>query len=1064
MAFTQQTFLGASIRGWTSSIGYGGGSSITIQLVEDATNGDIFSPVDPGVPVYFQYGNFTFGGLLQRVRATGGQSGSPLYEVTIIDPSSILEGVQLILSNYNGSVSVPNVFNVFGYLESIGGFGGADVNSAGIPYAKIIKGLLGISNSGSSTYGRYISFRGYQYRFDLSNLPPVPQNYRFTGDSISLMDFIREVCTLGGAEDSYFFKLEQNVIRLYAMTRNSNPVTGAITRFIIDTPGAISKDIGLELRNQTTSKLLVGGDVEKIHLQVFDDETVQPFWGVDKDNNAIIGFNNDDVYQFTADARRINIPGMTPTYTMDIPELRSALDSRESWEIFLLNNNDVDGIHKGKADRLGIQGNLGQVKAFLDDLIGEDTDLTSIKAKLKNVTPLEFTNLTRNALEKNNPLTDSDADYIDEYIQTLYEFVSSYANSYYGKKFMVKIPYLYTYTESETGNVVTSQEPSDSGYVEEEYVERAVQLNILPEDSDALTNAENKIICYVRFDNAQDLDLSEISPEDLVFNRTTVGRGNKRNSEGLSVFIKCQVQSTVVYQNYSTKFSPRVVVELPGAVRSLSGDERNRYNGIFADILKKTLAARNLEDAFEEIAREYTAKFGADVLFYGTRGEALNPTMLGVPLKSKVESYGPWFASGGDGKTEYQKDSNLVPWNYGGFELMNLAGNAAVASAISSQFVSEAGSVEFPDVPAISLGDLLVSSGPYVTDIDTSIGRDGAKTTYRMQNWTPRFGKVPQSIIDRMQRIALSQIKLKKEMLARSRVSPILTERTQRVVRDTVNRRSHNSSHGVICGEITKTDERSIVSIFMQPTYNSIPQIAANYSDKAIASLDSLFIPFSTDVAHTGNLPHYETRTSFTEDFEYLDPFRGTHMSTIMSKGEVVPQDLVLRKDGYPSDNNYRALALRAPLILAGYGYTTSGTQTHQGQDYRIKPQDWKVGPLDAKWDGNRHVWVAGGTSSKLIRAISNGDGTAQIAGVYDGVAASGSTVNLLEWLNGPTCSGQRVYLTKEDENIYSVVNIQYSALEVVTDVTCNDDVITKCTRTIYLPSAYSTQACEGIS
>ena len=94
MAFTQQRFLGASIRGFDGNIGWGNSPSrVTIRLVEDPAIGDVFLVPTIGDPLIFSYSGWSFGGFVTNYEVVGGQSGSPLYEVTLEDPRVVLEGV-----------------------------------------------------------------------------------------------------------------------------------------------------------------------------------------------------------------------------------------------------------------------------------------------------------------------------------------------------------------------------------------------------------------------------------------------------------------------------------------------------------------------------------------------------------------------------------------------------------------------------------------------------------------------------------------------------------------------------------------------------------------------------------------------------------------------------------------------------------------------------------------------------------------------------------------------------------------------------------------------------------
>jgi hypothetical protein len=160
---TQQSFLGASIRSFETSAGFGSNtSSISINLIADeyhTSDGlglglgvdlyhdgirDKFNPPNVGAPVYFKIGldpitieegwsntyneiygdyfpdqqSFVFGGILQSIDQTKNEGGNPLFSVSISDPREILSNCVLILNKYAGTTyNNKNLFNIFGFLE-----------------------------------------------------------------------------------------------------------------------------------------------------------------------------------------------------------------------------------------------------------------------------------------------------------------------------------------------------------------------------------------------------------------------------------------------------------------------------------------------------------------------------------------------------------------------------------------------------------------------------------------------------------------------------------------------------------------------------------------------------------------------------------------------------------------------------------------------------------------------------------------------------------------------------------------------------------------------------------
>ena len=95
------------------------------------------------------------------------------------------------------------------------------------------------------------------------------------------------------------------------------------------------------------------------------------------------------------------------------------------------------------------------------------------------------------------------------------------------------------------------------------------------------------------------------------------------------------------------------------------------------------------------------------------------------------------------GKVEFIKDENLAPWNYDGYQLMNDAGSLQAQFSNGLMLFSERGGFVFPGVPeGNTLCQPLLTGGPLVTNITVDVGPGGVKTTYKMDLYTPRFGKL----------------------------------------------------------------------------------------------------------------------------------------------------------------------------------------------------------------------------------------------------------------------------------------------------------------------------------
>ena len=165
---------------------------------------------------------------------------------------------------------------------------------------------------------------------------------------------------------------------------------------------------------------------------------------------------------------------------------------------------------------------------------------------------------------------------------------------------------------------------------------------------------------------------------------------------------------------------------------------------------------------------------------------AYKPWHAGIPQQSNIYKWGPWASSNGFGKAELDVDDSLHPGSFNSNEKMNEAGITRVRSAMAKvdRFI-ESGSVtiagfgkntvgwcgnanqttSYPDrkneqactqgIPAGTwhgvganyhnstsgpgLGDRLIGNGPYITDINVSIGANGVVVTYSLSQQR-RFG------------------------------------------------------------------------------------------------------------------------------------------------------------------------------------------------------------------------------------------------------------------------------------------------------------------------------------
>ena len=455
MSIIQQRFLGASVIDFNCNLGWGESPSIlTVDLVEDVNYGDAYENPPVGTPVLFDFNGWLFAGIIQSIDKKISADGNPIYSLKIEDPREILNGVNLILNGYTGTVSVPNLFNVYGYLESLG-FGNAGVNEAGIKANKIRDTIIEFNNN-TSTFGGLVKMLDFNYKLDLTNLPVMPDYYRIPNDNISVMDFVRTVCD--DANHDFHFGLLINsgiyTIKLFVINKNFLPQSGAIASFVSSTQGAEIKNIGYEYANDVTSKFLVGGKINRMYAQTavggsdedFEtepwDNTIWPYWGLYGNNvnsNVIIGEGLGNEHQFTVNIQHLDIPEFADfnyRYTVDVGELRAALSDMDTWlgYLQLRNNNkyriDPDGEDKDFLDtyrpfkhivRLKLTKN-GETKWSFPTVEGSNHYHDMVEKAERNGWDVESFAITYKGSNDLNPHFGK-ADRLDQYHSILFHYI-----------------------------------------------------------------------------------------------------------------------------------------------------------------------------------------------------------------------------------------------------------------------------------------------------------------------------------------------------------------------------------------------------------------------------------------------------------------------------------------------------------------------------------------------------------------------------------------------------------------------------------------------------------------
>lgn len=907
-----------------------------------------FPPVN--APVYFRCGEFEFSGLIQSIVREGSIGGNPRFTVELTSPSRILKGAQIIIDKYAGSVyNIHNLFNVFGFMDSFGtpcpetpiagsdavfgtpagGYGGANVNTNGMQASQIITGLALLSSAFPrfqnvfSPYGRLV-FKGSrvggygvmrydrtdvdilpdfgnpgypvnenyhdgylsEYYIDLSALPIPPSYWRVEGTTVGVMELIEGICSDAGCD--YFIELIpiksgsssiHKIIKVRTVARNAQPRLGRIAEFIGDTEGVESNSIGVEARQEVTESFLVGGFRQIIFQanQAFNededlsDDVIVPYWGKDNDGNAIETIVDDDGrWEFTADCTDLNFTLETPlganSITLTEGELQAAQNGFTSWMSYI----GTIGTPSYEA----IQDAFGEVRA-----VGDISHLLKLQANIARMHPKDFLSINN----KSGKFVD-DNDIKD--LEKIFSFVNTFATDFYGIQFMVRIPYTCKKTDAESGVILTSEMPSpEGGYTRDEEILGLPHPTYLTDffgEENGLTH------CFVRFASASDLDIEHLSV-------------NEYGIYDNNLYVRAEIGEELVFLNDT----PRVVISLPQAVQNKISDDE--HDALVTANAKLIAYLEGLMKGNEDQAKTVMGKAGGSTMYLGFSLRSATPDGAAVPLKSNIHTYGPWYVDGPPGVTQVKEDGGLVPWNYGGEDVMTLAGASMVNEDVTYMQCGERGSISIPGYPTIPLGAELGATfgagglhlienrsvitngftgehhtdgeqnytyyssnienweglyGPNITSIDVQVDAGGMHTRYVMRTYTPAPGRFSRENAQRMAQFGKQRLATQKALRQRQFKSTSVQSRFGRKDKRENHKRASqigegSTPHDVLVGYVNDwKDGQRRVTVVTERLEDLAGEIANNYNDKSIMSWDGLIRPVAGP-AGSPSLPKY---------------------------------------------------------------------------------------------------------------------------------------------------------------------------------------------------------------
>lgn len=935
MPFGAITFCGLSVRDVRASLGWNDqAGSLSVSLVLDPANGDTVANPPIGTPAYFQLGAFRFGGLLQRFRQTNDPSGFPVYEATVTDPRELLRNAEVILSSYSGNTGgVANLFNVYGYYESTLGFGGSQVNEAGMPWRLALAGVLALANGAGGAFGGPLTYEGVSYGLDLSELPPVPDHYRIGPGNVNLLEAISLVCEESGVD--YFVELVGLTVRVRTVSRALQPPEGTIIALANTNFGNVLRsEAGLESASGlVNSTFLVGAEVRELH----QTDSLASFWGYDLAGNAIVGspavVGLANGVAVACEAMALNAQGVADivgsvSYPCTTLEMRLAMASYEAWEAY---------VSRYRPDIwLALTGNVKEEDVIVGALQPSD-DEPDAEAELAAEGAAVFSEMHLRR-------------------QRLFDFVRNYATDFYGKRFLASAPFVATRVDPDTLEATHSWEPTDSAWEPE----GTAPLGLPADLEDLFSDPSGQFYAFVRV-NADAADLS---------------RGGEVVVAGDQAFVRAQVEPRLVFAP-----GPCVLLTLPTAVHDLAVDPQGDLD-VVAAVLQRD------PDELDQVLPELPVG-------YRVYPAARYPEAAALPMKSNTLCYGPWYAQGAPGKVRYEQDPSYAPWNFGSMELMNAAALARVSAAITSQTRAETGVLELVGMPLGSLGDALTSGGPQVTSVQISFGERGVTTAYSFQTFTPRFGQFARSNAERLKRASLAAVELRRKAraLARDRVGAanVADAAFRGFGANLALRFRKQSPHSVLVARVRSLADGTPACEPATVTVNeAVPMLQAQDSSTwpatAAASLSALIRPFTTRTGNNGRMGAFATPSGAGKaaTATTLNPFPAGNDVAVLSWGQACSGWKSLRK-GTSDASDTRAFALRGPVVLTGWGQDLTGnwvpgeTAGAPASGYARRADLWPTGPIDLRWDSHRGVWTGGHLLTGRI--VGSGSGMALAPG-----------------------------------------------------------------------------------
>lgn len=1060
--------FGAYIESISSSIAYGGqGASCQMSLVEDPENDIVIDLPQVGTACFIKYGEFEYGGVFQRWTYKE-DIGGKKYNVILESPGGkILNGVNAILSSFEGTAynegdgynkfnpsdnpnftnQIKNVWNPYGHKENFafgGRFGLANTNSAGFPARELLNTLELISR-GESNFGDRISYGESEYEIDFGELKEVPEFFRISGQALSLNAIVSECAEIlqydyfaaidtetsflnlvkdlygddyesgGGAIPDPIANGLKILIKTIDKTEQPNPrAVAALVSEAKDNGTHVSSEVGQELSDEVTQRVVIGGPASRYFVADIDD--CFAIWGKLGATSYVLGSIVPVAYQSDAPVTVIldemeglggNVAsslfgGFPSSYTATVDELRMARQSQESWQMFKVFQSIANGTYNQDPWCVGVD--------FTPQTLQELATGASGPMRLAS------TSLTsaQKAYNQN----------IQKYVQKIFSKVQEVANNFYGRMFLAPLP-------AEPGGISNNLK-----FIEEDLLEvSSWELT----DSAWVSHKPVKDIGFYQNGRLVSTSVYELNGS---YDYSPMG-GDYAGwqtlpdfpfTDGIATSKGGKVEDKVFYLN------GRPYMVFDAGVQVLNFDQNTTPDSGITYLAQKFFGLNIPPERYIAPGKQNTQIQIPPSVAY--------PKFLGVPQQSERYSWGPWYRFARDnGKSEVVFDTNLVPENFGSVQQMDAAAFDTANAGVAVIGANESGRVELAEIPQYNLAERFNSTGPYVTNMDINVAIGGITTSYQFNTWTPNFGKLAKYNSDRVSRIfkaTLEALRRFREKNPKRGFKPIPFPKTdfdKTSARLQANRqnggfplfRAFPGAQGLhleggVCnfGDALGLALPNLLNSF-GCTIDQQWTAAGTRASKSAGDSGAFFQKPNVSKEQNGkftdgvcpssrDLCPYFSEAAFPQGamIQKIDA-----VGVVNSSGDGQTHNLQPKMANQTSViDEVRSLGLRGPLIVSGWGFdvannpvpSLSDDVTTFNSNHVVDRRYWKTGPVNLMWDDERKIWSGG---PEIVCGLLNSN----ISAPSDPLSPTTFTVKIYR-KNTPAGTKGSSALTQSDEII----------------------------------------------